>query len=160
NLLIAISSSDHVGEARRAVFQHGARDDGAVDLRGAVEDAEDARVAVEPLDRQILAVSHAAENLHGAVRDPPEHFGGVDFHHRDALARVLAPIDLGRRMEKEEPRRIDLDGAVGEELLNELVLTDRLAELTTLARVVRHRVEDARRLANGARADLCESNSP
>ena len=75
------------------------------------------------------------------------------------IARVAPLVDLMRRVQQQQPRRIDLDRRVGEQLLDQLLLTDRLAELAALARVFGGHVEDARRLADGAGADLREADA-
>src|SRR5208282_4448995 len=69
-----------------------AGDDELLNLARAFIDAEDAHVAIEAFDAVIGDVARAAENLHGAVRDPPDHFGCEIFaagrFHRHDLARV------------------------------------------------------------------------
>src|ERR1039458_3964328 len=62
---------------RRSIAQNTAGDGGAVDLRSAVEDAVDSRIAVIAFDRQILAEPHAAEDLHRAIHDTAKRFRGL-----------------------------------------------------------------------------------
>src|SRR3954467_11525022 len=76
-----------------AVLDRLAGDDKRVDLAGALVDAEQADVAIEPLDPVIGDIAGAAEALVGTVGDAADRlageiFGGGSFE-RDRLALVL-----------------------------------------------------------------------
>src|SRR5690606_6344023 len=69
----------HSPSRRLAVLDladHVAGDDHLLDLRGALVQAEQAHVAVEPLDGVLADVTGAAMDLHAAVGYPAAHFGG------------------------------------------------------------------------------------
>ena len=59
-----------------------------------------------------------------------------------------------KRQVQQQPRPVDLDGAVGEHRLDHLETPDRRPELLTLAGVVSHVTEQPRRLADRPRTDL------
>ncbi len=129
-----------------------------MNLGGAVEDPIDARVAVVAFDRQVLAESHAAEDLHRAIDHPPECFGGLHLGHRDPLAGVAALVDHPRRLQHQQSRGIDLDRTVGEHLLDHLELADRAAELLALVGVVDRQLQHVRRFADRAGANLGQAH--
>src|ERR1700749_1997788 len=68
---------DAIGdEVLQAALGHLVGDDHPLDLRGALPDAVDPDVAVEPLDRVLAHVAAAAEDLQRAVDDPAGRLRG------------------------------------------------------------------------------------
>src|SRR6185436_12908571 len=58
------------------------RDHEPLDLRGALEDRVDLRVAVHALDRVLARVAVAAEDLDRALRGPHRDLAGLELRHR------------------------------------------------------------------------------
>src|SRR5690606_19871854 len=58
------------------------RDLDALHFGGPFAETKRARVAIEPLDRQLAHVAHAAEDLQNAIRDPAAHLAGVELGAR------------------------------------------------------------------------------
>src|SRR5690349_6844147 len=58
------------------------RDHEALDLRGALEDRVDLRVAVHALDGVLARVAVAAEQLDRALRRPDRDLAGLELAHR------------------------------------------------------------------------------
>src|SRR5215210_5598719 len=135
-------------------LQELAADDHALDLRGALADQQQRRVAVEPLDLVLLRVAVAAVDAEGVLDDLLAGLGGEELRHAGlevrALARVLHPGGL----EREQARRLDLGGHVGELELDGLVLGDRLAERRALLRVAQRQLERPLRDADAAGGDV------
>src|ERR1700712_2898294 len=77
-----------------APLQGLAGDDHLLDLAGALVDAEDAHVAVEPLDPMVGDVARPAENLHRPVGDAPHHLGGEILGRRGLHGDALAGVAL------------------------------------------------------------------
>src|SRR3954471_7011789 len=67
------------------------RDHEPLDLRGALVDLEQLRVAHELLDRVLLDVAVAAEDLHGVRRRLHRHVGGEALRERRVKRRLAAP---------------------------------------------------------------------
>src|SRR5262245_439724 len=127
-------------QALVAALVEAARDDGALDLGGALPDPLHAQLAEEALGDVLAHVAAAPEDLHGAVGDAARHLRGVELRHRGL--RVHAPEVLlaaglvdrtGGRVGAEAGRPV-LRQRVGEHLLDQLVLRDRLTELDSAAR--------------------------
>src|SRR5260370_18093350 len=70
----------------QAVLDGAARDQHPMNFGGAVIDSGHPRIAVHPLERQILAEAHAAEHLDGAIDDAPLHLGRRNLDHRHLSA--------------------------------------------------------------------------
>ena len=121
-----------------------APDDHALDLRRALVDLQQLRVAHQLLDRVLLGVAVAAEDLHRV---------GGDLHRRVGAERLrigrldrveLAPApDAPRRLDHEQARRFVLHRHLGEHELDRLELADRLPERLALERVLRALLERA-----------------
>src|ERR1700730_19305737 len=77
------------GEGPRAALDHLIGDDRPLDFAGAFPDALDAQFAVEALGHVFPHVPAAAEDLHGAVGDPPGHLRAVELRHRALRVRDL-----------------------------------------------------------------------
>src|SRR3954452_9935598 len=70
-----------------------AGDDQLLDLRRALEDVVDLRVAVPALDRELAGVAVAAEDLHRALGGPDGDLAGLELAHRalGVLERLAGP---------------------------------------------------------------------
>src|SRR5690349_3321875 len=139
----------------------GPRDHKALNLRGALEDRVDLRVAVHALDRVLARVAVAAEDLDRALGAPDRDLAGLELAHRAlGVGERAAGAAHPRRAPDEQAGRVDLHLHVGERERDRLVLDDRAAELGALLRV-RERVlvggaGDADRLRADARPGRLE----
>src|SRR5262249_5696093 len=113
-----------------------AGDHETLDLRGALVDLEQLGVAHQLLDRVLLDVAVAAEDLHRVRGDLHRGVGGEALRVRRLQRRPLALVEQPRRLPDEQPRRLDLGGHVGDEEVDALVHRDRLLELDALLRVL------------------------
>ena len=91
---------DRYADAREeegaVLLQHLARDHEALDLVRALVDLRDLRVAHHALDRVLLDVPVAAEDLHGLGRHPHRGVGAEELRLRGRL-RQLGAVDALRR---------------------------------------------------------------
>src|SRR5712692_7307735 len=85
-----------------------ARGDLPLDLRGALDDLEDLRVAQPLLDRVVAHDSRAAKHLHGLGRGAHRRVRRERLRVGAEQARVLAQIERGGGAPDEQPRRLDL----------------------------------------------------
>src|SRR5512134_1102187 len=120
-LAISLSSS--------RIFQQLRGDDVALDLRAALVDAGDARVAVCRLDPRLAHVAHAAVDLHRAVRDLGQRFRREKLRSRRFQRAALAALHRFDRTPGQQPRGVPRDAHVGEHPLQALVLGDFLPAL-------------------------------
>src|SRR5690348_15589272 len=111
------------------------RDDDALHLVGAFADAQQRRVAVEPLDREFLGVAVAAVDAHRLVRVLERGLAREILGHARLQVAALAPVVDFRGVLDEKPRRLNPGGHLAELELDRLVLADRLAEGVALLRV-------------------------
>src|ERR1022692_3094329 len=79
-------------QERPALTHHLARDHEPLDLLRALVDLRDLRVAHEALDRVLLDVAVAAEDLHRVGGDSHRHVAALQLRHRGDL-RQLPPVD-------------------------------------------------------------------
>ena len=127
-----------------------------LELRGALVDGGDARVAHVALDRVVLHVAGAAEDRDRAVGDAHGHLGGVVLGHRgehlvegrvelqaladvhrlgraleglELLGEAVLEVDGLRTVVGEETRGLEVDGHVAHELAERREGVDRDAEL-------------------------------
>src|SRR4029453_19008772 len=130
-----------------------ARDHEALDLARALIDLGDLRVAVVPLDRELLRVAVAAEDLDRLAGGPARRLRGEELG-LGALLGVREPLLLAPRGPvDEQARRIDLGRHVRELPLDGLELGDRLAKLLPLEGVVAREGERGLRDPERLRAD-------
>ena len=108
--------------------------------------------AVHALERRVLGDALRAEHLDRAVDHVVQHLRAEDLDHADLDPRLVAAVDLLRGRQGEQPARLDLAQAVEDELLDLLVLAERLAEGHARVRALAHQVERALRLAEPAHA--------
>src|SRR5262249_30319020 len=175
DLALYLSNEVQEREAARAdALEQRRRDDQAVDLVRALEDAVDARVAIVALDRILRREAIAAERLQRLVRDEVHRLGAEHLQDR-RLDRVLLDrlLDdparrVGRRgvdrvgrgiHEAGRPvahavRDVDARRHVGELPLDHAERGDREADLLALPRVVERDLEALLRRPDGAGAEL------
>src|SRR5437764_3152694 len=131
-----------------------ARDDQPLDLRRALPDLVDLRVAEPLLDRVLLDVAVAAKDLDGVGRDLHGDVRGEALRHRALGALEWPPLGgHPAGSPDEQPRGVDLHRHVGELEPDRLVLPQRLAELLAVLRVVERELICGPRDPEGARAN-------
>src|SRR5829696_6916215 len=106
-----------------------------LNLRGPLVDLEQLGVAHELLDRILLDVAVAAEDLDCVGGHLHRRVRGEALRERRLQRRALALVEEPRRLPDQQPRGLDLGGHVGDEEVDPLVHGDRLAKLHTLLRV-------------------------
>src|SRR3954447_5264943 len=131
----------------------GAADQQLLHLRGALVEGRHAGVAKQLADDELVDVAVAAVHLDGVVGRADADLGRVVLRLRGSERVFLAPrLEVGDPP-GHQPRCLGLDRGVGDELLDELEPGDRPAELLTLLRVRRHRVESGLRKAGAGRGE-------
>src|SRR5690348_6931704 len=85
-------------------FEEIARDDETLNLVGAVEDTEDAHLAIPAFDGQLAGVAHAAVYLKHAVHDTVRHIRAVKLRHRGLVAVILTTIGEPGRPQRDPLR--------------------------------------------------------
>src|SRR5438094_5306228 len=122
-----------IGTRQKYLF----RDHEPLDLRGALVDLEQLRVAHELLDRVLLDVAVAAEDLHRVGRDLHGGVGREAFGEGGVQRRLacVALVEHPGRLPRQQPRRLDLRRHVGDHEADALVHRDRQVERDPLARV-------------------------
>ena len=119
-----------------ALLYRFAGDDQLLDLAGTFVDAEQADVAVEPLDAVIGDIAGAAEDLDGAVGDAADHLAGEIFGGRGLEGDRLAPGPLTPRSPAPAPSPPCVSVLrIGDHRLDQLEVGERLAELPALGRI-------------------------
>src|SRR5690348_4764671 len=103
-----------------------ARDDETLDLVGAIEDTEDAHLAIPALDGQLAGIAHAAVYLKHAVHDAVRHIRAIELRHRGLVAVILPAIGEPGCPQRDPLRRLDLDRRIGNHPLNRLPVGQRL----------------------------------
>ena len=126
------------------------RDDAFLDLRGALEDLGETRVAPVTLDGMQGRVAGAAVDLDALAGDALGHLGGEELHHRGLLVAALAGVDLLADEIHELACRLDLRRHVGDLEADGLEVRDRVAELLAVVGVLDRIVERALGEADGA----------
>src|SRR6266498_5838168 len=122
----------------------------ALDLRGALVDLVQLGVPHQLLDRVLLHVAVAAENLDGVGRDLHADVGREPLRIAGLQRRAHALIDHPRGLPAEQARRLDLGRHVGDQEVDSLVHGDRHPELDALLRVLRRILEGRASDADGA----------
>src|SRR4051794_20850359 len=150
----ALVSGEVTAISDLVALQELASDDHALDLRGALADQQQRRVAVEPLDLVLLGVAIAAVDPEGVLDDLFAGLGREQLRHAGLEVRALARVLHAGRLEGEQPRGLDLRGHVGELELDRLVLGDRLAERLALLAVAQTELQRALRDPDAAGRDV------
>src|SRR3989454_1043341 len=138
---------------RRRSLEHLARDDQLLDLRRALVDLRDLRVAEVALDLGLADEAEAAVDLHGVGGDLHRRLGREELGHRRFLRVRLAGVLEAGRLQRHEPRAVDRGRHVGQHPADHLVLADRHAERLALARVPDRPLVGAGRDADRLRGD-------
>src|SRR6266511_3912385 len=99
-----------------------------LDLRGPLVDLEQLRVPHQLLDRVLLHVAVAAEDLDGVGRDLHRRVGGEPLCERRLERRAIALGKQSAGLPGEQPWRLDLGRHVGDQEVDSLVDGDRLTE--------------------------------
>ena len=101
-----------------------------MDLVGPVDEAHRAPAGPHGCEGELLADAAAAVGLDRRVDDAERHGGHVDLGRGDLDERVLGVelVDLGRRVEHHEARRVDLDPAVRDALEGRALRREELAK--------------------------------
>src|SRR5262245_8815953 len=107
-------------------------DDALLDLRRALEDLGEPRIAPVALDGVQRCVARAAEDLQGLGGDALGHLRGEELHHRRLLVAAPPLVDLVAHEIKELARRLDLGRHAGEPEARVLEVGNGLAELAPL----------------------------
>ena len=88
----------------QSILQDAASDKHTVDLRGTVVDASHPRVPCNALQRKILAIAHATEDLDSAVGDAAKHFLAMEIAGlRYALSHREESLKLTQRLTEAKP---------------------------------------------------------
>ena len=126
----------------------------AVDLVGAVVDAGGAREAVHLLERQVGRVAERAVHLERAVDDVVQHAGAEELDHRHLGARRAGALGVHHpgRVQRHQPRRLHLRGAVGDPVLDRLLVRQHRAVRVAVGGALAHHVEGAPRHPEPAHA--------
>src|SRR4051794_38412484 len=90
--------------------------------------ADGTQVAVPPLDRVLLHVAVATEQLDAVEADLHALLGAQPPRQGDLAGRVLALGDPGRGLVGDQAHALELDGDVGDHERDGLAVRDRLAE--------------------------------
>ena len=123
------------------------------DLRRALINAVDARIAEEAFGIVFGEIPRAAVDLHHAVDHPAAHLASEDLERGGLDEDVLAPVGARGDVGHHALRGVDLDLAVGEHRLDQLEVGDRLAEGLALVGVAQRRIERAPGVTGRRRAD-------
>src|SRR4051794_5777317 len=133
--------------------QQRAGDDEPLDLAGALVDLGDLGVAVVALDRELLGVAVAAEDLDRLAGDLAGRLGGEQLGLRALDGVRLAGLLEARGAPGQGARGLDARLHVGELLLDRLVAADGLAERAALLGVGDRGVQRSLRDAGGLGGD-------
>src|SRR3954452_21652364 len=137
----ALVSGEDTPASDLVALQELAADHHALDLRGALADQQQRRVAVQALDLVFLGVAVAAVDAERVLDALLAGLGREQLRHPGLDVRALARVLHARGLEHQQPRRLDLGGHVGELELDRLVLGDRLAERPPLLRVAQPQLQ-------------------
>src|SRR5690242_5702073 len=136
---------------RLLLAQQVIRDDALLDLRRALEDLGEPRIAPIALYRMQGRVAGAAEHLQRFGSDPLGHLGGEELHHRRFLVAAPLLVDLVGDEVHQLARRLDVGRHAGQPEAGILEVADRPAELAALLGVGRGVLECTARQADRAR---------
>src|SRR5215210_4473886 len=114
-----------------------------LDLRRALADQEQWRVAVDALDLILLRVAVAAVDAKRFLGIRAGGLGGEELRHPRLDVRALARVLHARGLQGEQPGRFEPRSHLGELERDRLVLGDRLAERLALLRVAQGQLERA-----------------
>src|SRR6202011_2746916 len=130
------------------------RDDDALHLVGALADAGQRRVAVQPLDVELPGIAVGAVDAHALDRVFQRRLAGEIFRHAGFHVAALAAVESLSCIEREKSCRTRARRHLAELELDRLMLADRLAERLAKLRIVRGKLQRALGNADAARGDV------
>src|SRR5229473_3137919 len=148
------SDSSGIISCRLRLAEQMIGDDALLDLRRALEDLGEPRIAPIALDGVQGRVACAAEHLQRLGGHPLGHLGGKELHHRRLLVAAPLLVDLVADEVHQLARRLDLGRHAGEAKARVLEVADRLAELAALLGVGGGVFQCAARQSDGARRGM------
>src|SRR3954447_1290469 len=126
----------------------------ALDLRGALADQQQGRVAIEALDLVLLRVAVAAVDAEAFFDAVLAALRGEELGHPGLEVGALAGVLHPRRFAGDEAGGLELGRHVGELELDRLVLGDRLAEGLPFLAIAEGQLEGALADADAAGGDV------
>src|SRR5262249_18926011 len=127
------------------------RDHLRLDLGGALEDVQDARIAENPADRILERETVAAVDLHRIVGSSPGDARAEQLGHAGLEVAAPALVLLARGKIGELARDRDLRGHHGELVAHTREIEDALARLLAVERIAQAHVQCRKRDTDGAR---------
>ena len=107
---------------------------------------------MKPTERRLVRHAGAAAELDRAIHDAIDGFGDERLGDRGLLAPAPAGVDHAYRLPDQAARRLDVDHAVGDQILGEAEIVQPLTEQLAFARALERDVEAAARDAQPAHA--------
>src|SRR6266516_5845031 len=98
--------------ARSTRAQHAAGDRPAMDLGGAVIDAERTDFAEEAGDDRVVGDAEAAEDLHATIDDAPDRLRADDLGHARLVGAALALVEQPGGVPDHEAALVDVHRVV------------------------------------------------
>src|SRR5262249_35588701 len=119
-----------------------------------IRQAQRSSTSIHPCQWKVVTDPSSAERLDGAVGHARQHGRRDHFDHRDLILRRFLPQGIYRpsRLERQQPRLLDLDRRLGDPFLDDSLLGKRLAERYAPQDSLAHELERALRRANAAHA--------
>ena len=121
-----------------------------MNLVGPVVDPPAARLHQHARERGLVGQPARAVHLDGTVDHIVEHLRREELDRRDLDPRLVAAVDLVRGVERHQAAGLDLGVAVGDPVLDRLLVGERAARRLALERVRAHQLERALHLAEPA----------
>src|SRR5262249_20370765 len=85
-------------------------------------------IAVKSLQDEVATDATSATGLYRPVDDTADRLGDENLAHRRLLSRLLSAFELFGGVTDHQPRRVQLDGRVGDHPLQSLVLGKQLPD--------------------------------
>src|ERR1700689_3584743 len=126
-------------------LQQLAPDHHALNLRRALADQQQRRVAVQTLDLVLLGIAIATVDAEALPHAEPTRPRNEQLRHARLQVRAIARVLQARGALSQQACRFDLRAHVSELELDRLVLCDRLAERPALLRVAQRQLKRALR---------------
>jgi hypothetical protein len=112
------------------------------------------RVAIESLDLVLGRVAVATKDTHGLLGAALASLGGIELRHASLDVCALTRVLLLGGSQDQMLRCLDTGRHVGDLLLDQLMVTNRLAEGRALLGVFERQLKRAQRDAEAARGDV------
>src|SRR6266545_3383537 len=132
--------------------QHVPPDHHAQDLRCALADRQQALVAIDPLDRKLLAIAIPTKHLNRVAAGLFGHFRRKQLGHGSMLRKRPPLILQPGRLVDHQPSSLDAGDHIGDHIRDRLIRADRLAKGGALFRIRRCRLAGRLRQADRHRA--------